>query len=167
MGSAGAGIVSAGMALSMLVTLNGSTLTGARIPFALARDGYFFHALAKVHPRFHTPSASLVVQGILATVLVLFAGTFQQSFSLTIFAEWLFYMLGTAAVFVFRFREPDAQRPYKTWGYPLVPALFIIASAVLLYYSFAANWHNSLAGVLVILAGIPVFTFFRSRNSHA
>jgi APA family basic amino acid/polyamine antiporter len=104
------------------------------------------------------------VQGILATVLVLFAGTFQQLFSLTIFAEWLFYMLGTAAVFIFRYREPDALRPYKTWGYPVVPALFIVASAILLYYSFMANWHNSVVGVVVILAGIPLFSFFRSRN---
>ncbi len=167
MGAAGAAIVSAGMALSMLVTLNGSTMTGARIPFALARDGYFFHALAKVHPRFHTPSAALIVQGALAIVLVLFAGTFQQLFSLTLFAEWLFYMLGTAAVFVFRYREPDAPRPYKTWGYPVVPALFIVASAILLYYSFMANWHNSVAGVLVILAGIPVFALFRRRLKPA
>jgi APA family basic amino acid/polyamine antiporter len=167
MGSVGAAIVSAGMALSMLVTLNGSTMTGARIPFALARDGYFFHSLAKVHPRFHTPSVALGVQAALAIVLVLFAGTFQQLFSLTLFAEWLFYMLGTAAVFVFRHREPDAVRPYKTWGYPVVPALFIVASAVLLYYSFMANWHNSVAGVLVILAGIPVFAFFRRRAKTA
>ena len=167
MGSAGAGIVSAGMALSMLVTLNGSALTGARIPFALSRDGYFFPALARVHPRFHTPSVSLIVQGLLATVLVLFAGTFQQLFSLTLFAEWLFYMLGTASVFVFRYREPEATRPYKTWGYPVVPALFIFASAILLYYSFKANWHNSVAGVLVILTGIPVFAFFRSRARAA
>lgn len=167
MGSAGAAIVSAGMALSMLVTLNGSTMTGARIPFALARDGYFFHSLAKVHPRFHTPSVALGVQAFLAIVLVLFAGTFQQLFSLTLFAEWLFYMLGTAAVFIFRYREPDAPRPYKTWGYPVVPALFIAASAILLYYSFMANWHNSVAGVLVILAGIPVFALFRKKARAA
>jgi len=107
------------------------------------------------------------VQAALAIVLVLFAGTFQQLFSLTLFAEWLFYMLGTAAVFVFRHREPDAVRPYKTWGYPVVPALFIVASAVLLYYSFMANWHNSVAGVLVILAGIPVFACFRRRAKTA
>jgi basic amino acid/polyamine antiporter, APA family len=166
-GSAGAAIVSAGMALSMLVTLNGSTMTGARIPFALSRDGYFFHSLAKVHPRFHTPSVALGVQAALAIILVLFAGTFQQLFSLTLFAEWLFYMLGTGAVFVFRHREPAAVRPYKTWGYPVVPALFIAASAVLLYYSFMANWHNSVAGVLVILAGVPVFAFFRRRIKTA
>jgi APA family basic amino acid/polyamine antiporter len=107
------------------------------------------------------------VQAALAIVLVLFAGTFQQLFSLTLFAEWLFYMLGTGAVFVFRHREPDAERPYKTWGYPVVPALFIAASGVLLYYSFMANWHNSVVGVLIILAGIPVFAFFRSRTRTA
>jgi APA family basic amino acid/polyamine antiporter len=142
-------------------------MTGARIPFALARDGYFFHSLAKVHPRFHTPSVALGVQALLAIVLVLFAGTFQQLFSLTLFAEWLFYMLGAGAVFVLRHREPDAPRPYKTWGYPVLPALFIAASAVLLYYSFMANWHNSVVGLLVILAGIPVFAFFRGRTKTA
>ncbi|HLH08126.1 MAG TPA: amino acid permease [Terriglobales bacterium] len=165
MGSLGAAIVSAGMALSMLVTLNGSTMTGARIPFALARDGYFFEALARVHPRFHTPSAALVVQGVLAIVLVLFAGTFQQLFSLTLFAEWLFYMLGTASVFIFRYREPDTPRPYKTWGYPVVPVCFILASAVLVYFSFMANWRNSAIGLAVILAGIPVFYHFRARSN--
>ena len=166
-GAFGAGLVSAGMALSMLVTLNGSTLTGARIPFALSRDGYFFHGLAKIHPRFHTPSTALVVQAILASLLVLFVGTFQQLFSLTLFAEWLFYMLAAASVFIFRVTEPNATRPYKVWGYPIVPALFIAASAILLYYTFMANWKNSLVGVAVIAAGIPVFYFFLRRNRPA
>ncbi|HMK29567.1 MAG TPA: APC family permease, partial [Terriglobales bacterium] len=164
-GSLGAGVVSAGMALSMLVTLNGSALTGARIPFALARDGYFFPAIARIHPRFHTPSTAIVVQAALASLLVLFAGNFQQLFSLTLFAEWLFYMLAAASVFLFRVREPNANRPYRTWGYPVVPALFIVASAVLLYYSFMANWRNSLVGVMVILAGIPVFYRFSSKRA--
>ncbi|HXZ81148.1 MAG TPA: amino acid permease [Terriglobales bacterium] len=164
-GPLGAGVVSAGMALSMLVTLNGSTLTGARIPFALARDGYFFRSIARIHPRFHTPSTSILVQALVACLLVLFAGNFQQLFSLTLFAEWLFYMLATASVFIFRVREPNANRPYKTWGYPLVPAVFILASAVLLYYSFMANWKNSIIGVIVILAGIPVFYRFSSKRA--
>jgi len=163
----GAGLVSAGMALSMLVTLNGSTMTGARIPFALSRDGYFIDALAKVHPKFHTPSTALIVQGILAGVLVLLIGTFQQLFSLTLFSEWLFYMLAAASVFLFRVREPNAVRPYRTWGYPVVPALFIVAAGVVLYYSFMANWKNSIAGAAVIAAGIPVFHWFQSRHRGA
>jgi APA family basic amino acid/polyamine antiporter len=164
MGAAGAAIVSAGMALSMIVTLNGSTMTGARVTFAAARDGYFFHALAEVHPRFRTPSTAIVVQGVLAGVLLLFAGSFQELFSLTLFAEWLFYMLVTSTVFVFRRRLPDAPRPYRVWCYPYVPALFIAASALLVCYSFAQNLRNSSAGAAVILAGIPVFYRFRRRN---
>jgi basic amino acid/polyamine antiporter, APA family len=151
----------------MLVTLNGSTMTGARVPFAVARDGYFFRALATVHPRFRTPSTAILVQGALAVVLLLFAGSFQQLFSLTLFAEWLFYMLVTSTVFIFRRREPGAARPYRVWGYPFVPALFVAASAVLLYYSFVENVRNSAAGSMVILAGIPVFYLFRRTNSGA
>jgi APA family basic amino acid/polyamine antiporter len=165
MGAAGAAIVSAGMAISMLVTLNGSTMTGARVPFALARDRYFFQGLARVHPRFRTPSSALVVQAILAIIFLLFAGSFQELFSVTLFGEWLFYMLVTSTVFIFRWREPNAERPYKTWGYPVVPALFILASAVLLYYTFSANLRNSFVGSALILAGVPVFYAFQRRRA--
>ena len=167
MGAAGAAIVSAGMAISMLVTLNGSTMTGARVPFALARDRYFFQGLAKVHPRFHTPSTALVVQAILAIMFLLFAGSFQELFSVTLFGEWLFYMLVTSTVFIFRWREPNAERPYKTWGYPVVPGLFMVASAVLLYYTFSANLRNSFVGSALILAGVPVFYAFQRRRASA
>lgn len=164
-GAWGAMVVSAGMALSMLVTLNGTAMSGARVPFAVARDGYFFSALAEAHPRFHTPSTALVVQAGMAVLLLLFAGSFRELFSLTIFAEWLFYMVAASTVFVFRRREPDAVRPYKTWGYPVVPALFVAASAVLLYYTFTADLRNSAGGVLLILTGVPVFYFFKARRT--
>jgi APA family basic amino acid/polyamine antiporter len=163
-GAWGAMVVSAGMALSMLVTLNGTAMSGARVPFAVARDGYFFSALAEAHPKFHTPSAAIVVQAGMAVLLLLFAGSFRELFSLTIFAEWLFYMIAASTVFVFRKKEPDAPRPFKTWGYPVVPALFVAASAVLLYYTFTADLRNSAAGVLLILAGAPVFWFFKARR---
>src|SRR5438445_7689902 len=104
LGMAGASIVSAGMGLSMLVTLNGTIMSGARVPFALARDGYFFKALAEVHPRFHTPSVAILVQAILSIALLLFAGTFRQLFSLVIFAECLFFMLDPCTILVFRKR---------------------------------------------------------------
>ena len=160
MGRMGAGIVSAGMALSMLVTLNGTIMSGARVPFAMARDGYFFRALADVHPRFHTPSVAIVVQAVLSIVLLLLGANFRQLFSLAIFAEWLFYMIAGSTVFVFRRREPQAARPYRMWGYPLVPALFVTVAAALLGYTFKNDWPNSGYGVLVILAGIPVFGYF-------
>ena len=163
LGQVGASVVAAAMALSMLVTLNGTTMSGGRIPFAVARDGYFFTGLARVHPRFHTPSTSIVVQAILACLLLLVGGSFRQLFSLAIFAEWLFYMITSSTIFVFRRRISDAARPYKVWGYPVVPALFVAASAVLLYYTFTDNLRNSLMGTLVIIAGIPVFYFFSRR----
>jgi len=164
LGRAGAAIVSAGMALSMLVGLNGTTMSGARVPFAVARDGYFFKGLGHVHPKFHTPSTSIIVQAVLAILLLLVGGSFRQLFSLAIFAEWLFYMIAGSTVFVFRKREPGTPRPYRVWGYPVVPLLFVAASAVLLYFTFRDNYPNSAIGTLVILAGIPVFYYFASRR---
>jgi APA family basic amino acid/polyamine antiporter len=163
----GAVLVSMGMALSMLVSLNGTIMSGGRIPYAVARDGYFFKALAQVHPRFHTPSLAIVVQAVMAMILLLGGGAFKDFFSLAIFAEWLFYMIAASTIFVFRFREPDAPRPYRTWGYPVVPALFIVAAAVLLYYTFTDNLRNSIAGTLVILAGVPVYWYFASKRKTA
>ena len=165
-GAWGAAIVSAGMALSMLVALNGTIMSGARVPFAMARDGYFFKAMAEVHPVFHTPSVALIVQLVLSIILLLFAGSFRQLFSLAIFAEWLFYMTATSTVFVLRRKEPDAPRPYRTWGYPFVPALFVAAAAVLLYYTFTENIRNSAWGVVVILAGVPIYLYFAGKKKQ-
>jgi basic amino acid/polyamine antiporter, APA family len=167
LGRAGAGLVSAGMAISMLVTLNGSIMSGARVPFAMARDGYFFPAMAQVHPRFHTPAVAIVVQCGLATILLLLGGSFRQFFSLAIFSEWLFYMIAGSTVFVFRRREPHADRPYRVWGYPVVPAVFVMVSATLLYYTFTDNLKSSAAGCVAILAGVPVFYFFARRRAPA
>ncbi len=170
MGRMGASIVSAGMALSMLVTLNGTIMSGARVPFAVARDRYFFRALAEVHPRFHTPSVAIAAQAVLSILLLLLGGNFRQLFSLAIFAEWLFYMIAGSTIFVFRWRDPQAARPYRMWGYPFVPALFIAVAAALLCYTFKNDWPNSGYGVLVILAGVPVFAYFsflRRKKSNS
>lgn len=158
LGPAFLAIVTAGMALAMLATLNGSTMTGARVPFAAARDGYFPTQLAVVHPRFRTPSASLVVQGLLAVIVLLFAGTFQALFRVTLFAEWLFYLLGAATIFIFRHRDPGAERPYHAWGYPVLPFLFLCAAGTLLAYTF------NIWGALIILAGVPIFFFYSRRH---
>lgn len=170
LGSAGARLVAAGMALSMMVTLNGTIMSGARVPFAVARDGYFFRALGEVHPRFRTPSVALLVQAGLAVVLLLLGGSFRQFFSLAIFAEWLFYMIAASTIFIFRRSESGTLRTYRTWGYPWVPGLFIAASALLLYFTFTENLRYSAWGSLLILAGIPVFygfVFYRQRHPDA
>ena len=166
-GHVGASVVSAAMAISILVTLNGTTMSGARVPFAVARDRYFFSALAKVHPQFHTPSVAIVVQAILSIILLLIGGSFRQFFSLAIFAEWLFYMIAGSTVFVFRVRDPEGERPYRVWGYPVVPVLFVLASALLLYYTFTDNLRMSVMGCLAILAGIPIFYAFARKRRLA
>jgi APA family basic amino acid/polyamine antiporter len=166
-GLAGAMIVSAGMALSMLVGLNGTVMSGGRVPFAVARDGYFFHALGEVQPRFLTPGNALIVQAVLSCILLLMVSRFQQLFSIAIFAEWLFYMIAASTIFIFRRRIPNAPRAYRTWGYPVVPAIFIAAAAFLLYSTFAQDLRHSLVGSGVILSGVPVFWYFSSRKRQA
>lgn len=166
MGRVGAGIVSVGMVVSLLVTLNGTIMSGARIPYAVARDGYFFRALAEVHPRFHTPSVAIAVQAGLSIVLLLLGGNFRQLFSLAIFAEWLFYMIAASTIFIFRWREPQAERPYQMWGYPVLPAVFVGVATALLGYTFWNERPNSYYGLLVIVAGIPVFAYFSFLRRH-
>jgi APA family basic amino acid/polyamine antiporter len=163
-GNWGAGLVSVGMAVSICATFVGSSLSGARVPFAAAHDGLFFRQLAHVHPRFHTPSTALILQAVLSSLLLLAIGRFQALFSLAIFAEWFFYALTASTVFVFRRREPDAAtRPYSMWGYPVLPLLFIAAAIVLLVFSFADQPRNSLIGTMIILLGIPLHYAFQTR----
>src|SRR5262252_7644734 len=165
LGRIGISLVSIGMIVSMLATLNGTVMSGGRVPFAVARDGYLFKALGEVHPKFHTPALALVIQAAVAIVLIIVGGAFRELFSLAIFAEWLFYVVAASTIFVFRKREPDAVRPYKTAGYPFVPALFIATAAVLLYFTFMSNLANSVAGVVVILLGIPVYLWFARKRA--
>jgi APA family basic amino acid/polyamine antiporter len=162
-GQWGATLVSIGMAVSICATFVGSSLSGARVPFAAARDGLFFKQLAHVHPRFQTPSTALILQAVLSSLLLLAIGRFQALFSLAIFGEWLFYALTASTIFVFRRREPDASRPYSVWGYPVLPALFILAAAVLLVFSFADQPRNSLVGTAIILLGVPLHLLLRRR----
>jgi APA family basic amino acid/polyamine antiporter len=166
-GSWGAGLVSLGMAVSICATFVGSSLSGARVPFAAAHDGLFFKELAYVHPKFHTPSTALILQAILSSLLLLAIGRFQALFSLAIFAEWFFYALTASTVFIFRRREPDAVRPYSVWGYPILPLLFIFAAIILLVFSFADQPRNSIIGTVIILLGIPLHYFFQSRQRAA
>ena len=165
-GPAGAALVAAGMALSIFVTLNGTVMSGARIPFAAARDRLFFPRFGEVHPRFKSPAYSLVVQGLLSTVLLLALGRFQQLFELAVFSEWLFYMLTATTVFVYRRRDQKdvrAARPYRVWGYPVLPAVFVLSAGVVLYSSFVGNLSGSLIGTGLILLGLPLFEWVKRR----
>jgi APA family basic amino acid/polyamine antiporter len=164
LGAAGVLVVSCAMVISLMATLNGVAMSGARMTFAMARDGNFFQGLAKVHPRFHTPHVSIAVQAALTVIFLLIGGNFRQLFTLALFAEWLSYMTSCSALFVLRKRIPAGHRKYQLWGFPLAPALFIVAAAALLYYTFISNLPYSALGTLVILAGIPVYCGFALRR---
>lgn len=164
-GGVGAAIVAVAIVISLLSSLNGVAMSGARMTFAMARDGNFFSALARVHSRFHTPHVAIVVQGVLSVILLLLGGNFRQLFSLSLFAEWLSYVTASSALSVFRMRNPQSGRRFRFWGYPCAPALFILASGALLYYTFTSNLRYSLLGSLVILAGIPIYYAFALRRS--
>jgi APA family basic amino acid/polyamine antiporter len=159
LGNAGGVIVSIGIAISVCASFVGSSLSGARVAFAAAQDGLFPRGLAKVDQKFHTPARSLMLQAGLSVALILAVGTFQSLFSLAIFSEWGFYALTTATIFVFRVREPQATRPYRVHGYPVVPALFLAAAVVLLVFSFLDNTKSSMMGAAIIAAGAPVYWF--------
>lgn len=163
-GAWGAGLVSLGMALSILVSLNGTVMSGARIPFAAARDGIFFRSLGRIHPRFESPSVSLGVQAAMSTALLLLVGKFQALFELALLAEWIFYMLTATTVFVFRRREPQRPRPFRVPAYPWLPAAFVATSAFVIVYILRSNLRNSLGGLVVIALGLPMYAWMRKRS---
>lgn len=165
-GAWGAGLVSIGMAISILASLNGTVLSGARIPFAAAQDGIFFRSMAHIHPKFESPSVSLNVQAAMSTVLLLLVGRFQALFELALLGEWLFYMLTATTVFVFRRREPHRDRPYRVPGYPVLPAAFVGAALFVIAYIFQSNLRNSIGGLAVIALGLPMYVWMRYRRQN-
>jgi APA family basic amino acid/polyamine antiporter len=161
LGNAGGAFIAVGVMISTFATLNGSILAGSRIPYATARDGLFPQALAAVHPRFRTPAVSLVGQAVIAGLFAL-TGQYQSLYTKVIFSEFLFYGLCSAGVFVLRRRRPDLPRPYRTWGYPLVPALFVILAVCLLANTFWQQRADSMWGVVLIGSGIPAYFLWKT-----
>lgn len=149
------------MMLSSWGSLQTSILGTARIPFAMARDGLFFASLARVS-RSSVPLISLIVQAAWAAVLIL-SGSFDQLTDFAIFAFWLFYGMTAAAVFVFRWREPDTPRPYRTWGYPVVPAVFVLVTITLIGFTIKNAPLQSLIGLVIIALGLPVYWYFTRK----
>jgi APA family basic amino acid/polyamine antiporter len=157
-------LIAAIMLLSSWGSLQTSILGTARIPFAMARDGIFFESLARVSRKTHVPVISLIVQAVWAGILTL-SGTFDQLTDFAIFAFWLFYGMVAASVFVFRFREPDAPRPYRTWGYPVVPAIFVLVTIYLIVFTIKNAPVQSLIGLAIIATGLPVYWYF-AKSFH-
>jgi APA family basic amino acid/polyamine antiporter len=160
--SQGAWLMAAAILVSTFGCANGLTLAGARVYYAMSRDGLFFKSVGRLHPRFKTPVAGLVIQALWATFLCL-SGSYSQLLDYIIFAVLLFYILTIAGLFVLRFKRPDAPRPYKALGYPVLPALYIVMAAwiciVLLRYKPQYTWP----GLVLVLLGIPVYLFWSRR----
>jgi APA family basic amino acid/polyamine antiporter len=161
----GAGVANA-IAVFTIVSLSASisamTLAGPRVYYAMAKDGLFLPAAARVHPRFRTPSAAIIAQGLWSAVLIL-CGTLSQLVSYTGFAVVLFSAVAVSCVFVLRRRDPDAPRPFRAWGYPWAPGIFVVACAAMVVNEMIRNGPTALAGVAVIAAGVPVYFFFGRR----
>jgi APA family basic amino acid/polyamine antiporter len=148
--------------ISIFAALNGSILTGSRVPYAAARQGLFFRAAAKVHPAFHTPGVSILLLTGWSSLLVL-SGKYEQLFTYVIFSSWILYGMATAAVFVLRRKRPDLPRPYRTLGYPVVPFLFLTGAAVLEITTLINQPNESISGIVLILLGLPFYFYWRRR----
>ena len=152
--------------ISLAAGINAWTFVGPRVYFAMARDGVFFPAAARVHPTYKTPALSIVAQAAWATLLVL-TGTLDTLSNYVAFAITLFAGTAVAAVFVLRWRQPNAPRPFKAVGYPVTPAIFVIVSAIMLVNAIQREPRTSGLGLLVIAAGIPLYLWFTSRAKAA
>ena len=164
--SSGAYLMAAAILISTFGCANGMTLAGARVYYAMSQDGLFFKSVGKLHPRFKTPVAGLLVQAAWAVVLCI-SGSYGQLLDYIIFAVLVFYILTIVGLFVLRFKRPHAPRPYKALGYPLLPALYIVLAVwiciVLLRYKPQYTWP----GLVLVLLGIPVYLFWSRRRKEA
>ena len=156
LGGAAAVVVSYAFVFSALGAMNGSILTGARVPFAMAQDDLFPRALAKATPRTHVPARAIILQGLWACVLAL-SGTFDQLTDYVVFSSWIFYGACGAAVIVLRRKMPDAKRGYRVPGYPYVPLLFVACTVLLLANTLYTAPRESGLGLLIIAAGLPAY----------
>jgi APA family basic amino acid/polyamine antiporter len=165
-GPVGATIVAIAAILSIFASLNGSLLAGSRVPYAMARGGLFFKAMGRVHPKFETPASSLALLCVWSSILLL-SGRFDQLYRMVIFTSWIFYALAAAGAIVLRYKRPDLPRPYRTWGYPWVPGIFVIVAIALLYSTLVTYPGDSLRGLILIAVALPFYFYWRSRAGHA
>jgi APA family basic amino acid/polyamine antiporter len=164
LGTYGATILSAAFVFSALGAMNGSIMTGARVPYAMAHDGLFFKKLGTVSAKSSVPVASIMVQASVSIMLAL-SGTFDQLTDYVVFSAWIFYAMVTSVVFRMRKLRPDVKRDYKTIGYPVLPAIFIVVGVLLLINTIYTSPRSTMIGLAFILSGIPVFYYFKKTKS--
>ncbi|HYG01048.1 MAG TPA: amino acid permease [Chryseosolibacter sp.] len=171
-GTVGGALIAAMVILSTFGTTNGNVLATARVSFAMAQEKNFFFAVGKVHPRFGTPANALLIHGVYTALLVL-SGSFDMLTDMLIFVSWLFYGLSAAGLFILRYKLPDMPRPYKVWGYPWIPASFVLFTLVFLIVTLVTDIQryndgespiiNSIFGLVLTAIGIPLYWYFKRK----
>jgi basic amino acid/polyamine antiporter, APA family len=169
----GGTIIAAAIMLSTFGAVNGTIMMSARVHFAMSKEKLFFKSLQNVHPKFNTPANALLIQGLWASIMV-FSGTFDQLTDMIIFVSWIFYGTAAYGVFMLRRRWPDKERPYKVWGYPIVPLLFVFFSFVYVVFTLYSDITsfvegkspliNSIMGVLLVAIGIPGYLYWNKKK---
>jgi APA family basic amino acid/polyamine antiporter len=162
-GTRSAELVSIVVILSVLGAMNGAIFAGARVYYAMAKDRLFFQRVGRLHPRFRTPAFAILLQAIWSCVLAL-SGTFEQLFTYAMFIGVLFWVVAAVAVFTLRKRYPDLPRPYRTWGYPAVPLIFILALSGVLLNALVEKPVESLIGLFFTAVGIPIYFLWKRKT---
>lgn len=163
LGPVATSVMAGAMAISVFGTLQIVTLSNARVPFAMSRDGLFFRGLGRLSSTTHVPVRAILAQSGWAAVLIV-SGSFDTLTDYAVFAMLLFVALATSSVFIFRKTIPDAERPYRTWGYPVVPSLFLLIAGWLLVNSLVTTPRQALAGLFLMGLGLPFYFYWSRRN---
>jgi APA family basic amino acid/polyamine antiporter len=164
LGSTGSSLIALAIFISTFGTAGIYTLTAPRIYFAMAQDGLFFRKVAEVHPRYQTPTTAILLQSVWAIVLVFSWGTFERLISYVVFTDWIFFALTALSVFLFRRRRPDAERPYRTAGYPFTPMIFLIVAILFVLNTMIERPLESGIGLGFLALGVPVYYFWKRKS---
>jgi amino acid transporter len=163
-GTPAAAAVTIAVLISIFAALNGSILSGGRVPYAMARDGLFFRIAATVHPKYHTPGNAMILLCLWSCVVVL-SGWYDDLYNFVIFGNWILYLMTAVSVFVLRKKRPDVVRPYRVVGYPAVPVLFVLVAAFLLASTVQTRPRESFMGLALMALGVPFYFYWKKRNS--
>ena len=166
LGRSGASIVSVAAMISIFAALNGSILSGSRVPYAMARDGLFFRRMSHINAQFRTPGACIVLLGIVSSIILL-SGRYDELATLVIFPSWILYGMTAASVIVLRIKRPEMKRPFRVPGYPAVPIFFVLVAVALLYSTLVNSPRESGIGLVLIIAGLPFYFFWKRRLEAA
>jgi APA family basic amino acid/polyamine antiporter len=165
-GPRASGFVTAAILVSVFGCLSATILYGPRVYYAMAEDRIFFRGMSRIHPRYRVPGRAIAWQAVWSSLLCL-SGTYQALYEYVIFALVLFFAATGAAVIVLRLRQPGLDRPYRAWGYPVVPLIFVAVNLAVFLNRLASRPRESLIGLIIILAGLPAYLFWKKRSRNA